>query len=129
MPDQLEDSQDPGDTDQTKDLSGLADDVELRQVVDQEGDEVGQDGEQVDLCSKKSSHRSSFLVHSQSAQLLQMLVARWQARIYFSYHLIPQCRNSNPNHVSQESCTRLAPLKDALPTEPQRCVMVAIFDN
>ena len=49
VPDQLEDSQDPGDTDQTKNLSGLADDVELGQVVDQEGDEVGQDGEQVDL--------------------------------------------------------------------------------
>jgi len=48
---QLEDSQDSGDADQTKDLAGLADDVELGQVVDQERDEVGQDGKEVDLRS------------------------------------------------------------------------------
>jgi len=49
VPDQLEDSEDPGDADQTEDDSGLADDVELGQVVDQEGHEVRQDGEQVHL--------------------------------------------------------------------------------
>ncbi len=51
MSHQLEDSQNSGDADQTKDLAGLADDVELGQVVDQERDEVGQDGKEVDLRS------------------------------------------------------------------------------
>ena len=46
---ELEDSKNSGDANQAEDFSGLADDVELGQVVDQERDEVGQDGEQVDL--------------------------------------------------------------------------------
>ena len=46
---ELEDSKDPGHTDETEDLAGLADDVELWEVVNQEGDKVGQDCKQVDL--------------------------------------------------------------------------------
>ena len=45
----LEDPEDPGDTNETKDLPGLPDDVEFGEVIDQERDKVGQDGEQVDL--------------------------------------------------------------------------------
>ena len=73
VPDQLEDSQDPGDADQTKDLSGLADDVELRQVINQERYEVGQDSEQVDLGSPKGSlvdvQEDIHMVHLTSSSL------------------------------------------------------------
>ena len=48
VPDQLEDPQDLGDPDQPDDLAGLADDVELGEVVHDEVDEVGEDGEEVD---------------------------------------------------------------------------------
>ena len=37
------------------------------------------------------------------------------ARI-FAYPLLPQCQDSNPSQI----CTRLGPLKDAIPTELQR---------
>jgi hypothetical protein len=45
----------PGDADEAEHFAGLADDVELGQVVNQEGDKVGQDGEQIHL------GRSNFL--------------------------------------------------------------------
>jgi hypothetical protein len=47
--DKLEDPENPGDANETKNFSGFSDDVELREVIDQEGDKVGQDGKQVDL--------------------------------------------------------------------------------
>lgn len=44
---QLEDPQNLRHPDQTHHLAGLADDVELREVVDDDVDKVGEDGEQV----------------------------------------------------------------------------------
>lgn len=71
--DELKDSKNPGDTNQTKDLSGLADDVELRQVINQERYEVGQDSEQVDLGSPKGSlvdvQEDIHMVHLTSSSL------------------------------------------------------------
>ena len=63
MSDEFEDSKDPGHTDQTEDLAGLADDVELGEVINQEGDKVGQDGKQVDLQGVNSEKNVKGAVH------------------------------------------------------------------
>lgn len=47
MPNQLEDPEDLGHPDQPDNLSGLANDVELTQMIDEQVKQVGEDGEQV----------------------------------------------------------------------------------
>lgn len=47
MPDQFKDSQDTSDSNQAHDLARFADDVEFRQVIKHKGENVGQDGEQI----------------------------------------------------------------------------------
>ena len=44
---QFEDPEDPGDANQTQNFTGLSNDVEFRQVIKHEGEEIGQDGKQV----------------------------------------------------------------------------------
>ena len=48
MSHQFEDAEDLGHPDETDDLAGLADDVELAEMVHDEVDEVGKNGEQID---------------------------------------------------------------------------------
>ncbi len=47
MAHQLEHPEDASDADQPHDLAGLADNVQLREVVEHEGEKVGEDGEQI----------------------------------------------------------------------------------
>ena len=47
MSNQFEDSKDPGDSNQSHYLSSLANDVEFRQVIQNKGEEIGQNGQQI----------------------------------------------------------------------------------
>ena len=47
MSNQFEDSKDPGDSHQSHDLSSLANNVKFRQVIQNEGKEIGQNGQQI----------------------------------------------------------------------------------
>jgi hypothetical protein len=58
---ELEDPEDPGHANETKDLPGFPNDVELGEMIDQEGDKVGQDGKQVDLLFRSTKFRLVFI--------------------------------------------------------------------
>ena len=47
MSNQFEDSKDPGDSHQSHDLSSLANNMKFRQVIQNEGEEIGQNGQQI----------------------------------------------------------------------------------
>ena len=66
VPDQFEDSEDPHDADQPDDLAGLADDLDVLQLVQEQRQVEGYDGEQVNLNRSPSSelifHNSVIIV-------------------------------------------------------------------
>ena len=58
VPDQLEDPQDPHDANQPDDLAGLADDLDVLQLVQEQRQVEGDYGEQVHLCQVVSRQQS-----------------------------------------------------------------------